>query len=139
MTYQVFCVLISDRIKAGLWSKQANALAVGMQRKRPLWLLHAMMLLASGLVATSFTVGKAIAGGMDPAVLTLIRFLIAVALFLPFIIRQHSLRLPDRKALFGYACISFALTGFFWLMFLSLRSTTALNTGVIFTLVPFLI
>lgn len=41
-----------------------------------------------------------------------------------------------RKRLFGYACISFTLTGFFWLMFLAMRSTTALNTGVIFTLVP---
>ncbi|MCI5223767.1 MAG: EamA/RhaT family transporter [Candidatus Electrothrix sp. AR4] len=80
--------------------------------------------------------GKAIADGMDPAVLTLVRFIIAALLFLPFIHRKYGLHLPDKKSLFGYACISFTLTGFFWLMFLSLRSTTALNTGVIFTLVP---
>jgi len=95
-----------------------------------------MMLLAASLVSTSFTVGKAIAAGMDPAVLTLIRFMIAALLFLPFISCQYGLRLPDRKTLLRYSLISFALTGFFWLMFLSLRSTTALNTGVIFTLVP---
>ena len=102
----------------------------------PLWLIHALMLLAAGLVSTSFTVGKAIAAGMDPAVLTLVRFVMAVLLFLPFIRYQYGLQLPTRRALLRYSIISFALTGFFWLMFLSLRSTTALNTGVIFTLVP---
>jgi drug/metabolite transporter (DMT)-like permease len=69
-------------------------------------------------------------------VLALIRFILAALVFLPFIHRKYGLHLPDRKSLFGYACISFVLTGFFWLMFLSLRWTTALNTGVIFTLVP---
>lgn len=102
----------------------------------PLWLVHAMMLLTAGLVSTSFTVGKAIAAGMDPAVLTLSRFMIAALLFLPFIRYQYGLQLPNKRTLFRYSIISFALTGFFWLMFLSLRSTTALNTGVIFTLVP---
>lgn len=95
-----------------------------------------MMLLTAGLVSTSFTVGKSIAEGMDPAVLTLVRFLIAALLFLPYIHRKYGLHLPEKKRLLGYSCISFTLTGFFWLMFLSLRSTTALNTGVIFTLVP---
>jgi drug/metabolite transporter (DMT)-like permease len=99
-------------------------------------LVHIMMLLAAALVSTSFTVGKAIAEGMDPAVLTLIRFIAAALLFLPFILNKYGLRLPTGKTLLGYSLISFALSGFFWLMFLSLRSTTALNTGVIFTLVP---
>ncbi|MCI5218780.1 MAG: DMT family transporter [Candidatus Electrothrix sp. LOE2] len=107
------------------------------QRKhKTLWPVHAMMLLCAGLVSTSFTVSKAIADGMDPAVLTLLRFVIAVLLFLPYIRWKYGLHLPEKKRLFGYACISFTLTGFFWLMFLSMRSTTALNTGVIFTLVP---
>ena len=101
-----------------------------------LWLLHALMLMSSALVSASFIVGKAIATGMDPAILTLVRFIIASAFFFPLILRRHGLKLPDKKSLLGYACISFTLTGFFWLMFLSLRSTTALNTGVIFTLVP---
>ena len=101
-----------------------------------LWLIHALMLLAAGLVSTSFTVGKAIATGMDPAVLTLVRFIIAALLFLPLIRHQYGLKLPHGRTLLYYSIISFALTGFFWLMFLSLRFTTALNTGVIFTLVP---
>jgi len=95
------------------------------------------MLLTAVLVSTSFTVSKAIAAGLDPAVLTLLRFALATLLFLPAAACQTGgLRLPDRRQLFGYACISFTLTSFFWLMFLALRSTTALNTGVIFTLVP---
>ncbi len=105
-------------------------------RPLPLWLVHSMMLLAAGLVSTSFTVGKSIAAGMDPAALTLVRFMAAALLFLPYIRSRHGLKLPDGKALLRYSIISLALTGFFWLMFLSLRSTTALNTGVIFTLVP---
>lgn len=106
------------------------------QHKKQLWFIHAMMLLCAVLVSTSFTVSKAIAHSMDPAVLTLLRFAIAALLFLPYIQYKHGLHLPEKKRLLGYACISFILTGFFWLMFLSLRSTTALNTGIIFTLVP---
>ncbi len=104
--------------------------------QQPLWRIHGLMLLTAGLVSTSFTVGKAITTGLDPAILTLLRFMTAVMLFLPWIVHRYGLQIPDKKQLLGYSCISFALTGFFWLMFLSLRTTTALNTGVIFTLVP---
>jgi drug/metabolite transporter (DMT)-like permease len=110
--------------------------AVEKTKALPLWLVHVLMVLTAGLVSTSFTVGKAITSGMDPAVLTLIRFLLAVLLFLPFIHFHYNLKPPSRPTLLRYSIISFALTGFFWLMFLSLRTTTALNTGVIFTLVP---
>jgi drug/metabolite transporter (DMT)-like permease len=102
----------------------------------PLWLVHGLMLLTAGLTSTSFTVGKAIASGMDPAVLTFLRFLIASALFAPLVKKHYGLTLPDWHTLLRYAVISLALTGFFWLMFVALQSTTALNTGVIFTLVP---
>ncbi|WLE97530.1 MAG: DMT family transporter [Candidatus Electrothrix communis] len=115
--------------------KASNA-GAHQQKKKPLWPIHAMMLLCAGLVSTSFTVSKAITDAMDPAVLTLLRFLIAALLFLPYIHYKYGLHLPKKKRMFGYACISFTLTGFFWLMFLAMRSTTALNTGVIFTLVP---
>ncbi len=101
-----------------------------------LWTVHGLMLVAAGLVSTSFTVGKAIAPGLDPAVLTLVRFLVAALLMLPWVARHYGLRLPDGAALLRYSLISGVLVGFFWLMFLSLRYTTALNTGVIFTLVP---
>ncbi len=101
-----------------------------------LWTVHGLMLVAAGLVSTSFTVGKAIAPGLDPAALTLVRFLVAALLMLPWVARHSGLHLPDSAALLRYSLISGVLAGFFWLMFLSLRYTTALNTGVIFTLVP---
>ncbi len=108
----------------------------GKTKALPLWVLHLMMLLASVLVATSFTVGKAIAPGLDPAALTLVRFVLAALIFLPYIRRRHGIRLPSLGALYRYSFISGALVAFFWLMFMALRFTSALNTSVIFTLVP---
>ncbi|NOX80650.1 MAG: DMT family transporter [Deltaproteobacteria bacterium] len=108
----------------------------GKTKALPLWILHLLMLLATVLVATSFTVGKAIAPGLDPAALTLVRFVLAALLFLPYIRRRHGIRLPSLGALCRYSFISGALVAFFWLMFLALRFTSALNTSVIFTLVP---
>ncbi len=108
----------------------------GKTKALPLWVLHLLMLLASVLVATSFTVGKAIAPGLDPAALTLVRFVLAALIFLPYIRRRHGISLPSLGALYRYSLISGALVAFFWLMFMALRLTSALNTSVIFTLVP---
>ncbi len=102
----------------------------------PRWLIHLLMLLTASLVSTSFTVGKAIADGMDPTVLTLIRFICATLFFLPYVHRKHGITRPVPTSLLRYSVISLVLVGFFILMFLSLQYTTALNTGVIFTLVP---
>ena len=101
-----------------------------------LWTLHLLMLLAATLVSTSFTVGKAIASGLDPIILTLIRFILASLLFLPYIQGRFGLFWPGWRALGRYSVISGALVMFFWLMFESLRYTTAFNTSIIFTLVP---
>ncbi len=105
-------------------------------KNQPLWLIHILMIFSSILVSTSFTVGKAITDGLDPAILTLIRFFVASIIFFPIVKLRYPLPFPSLKALFRYSIISGALVLFFWLMFLSLRYTTALNTGVIFTLVP---
>jgi drug/metabolite transporter (DMT)-like permease len=94
------------------------------------------MLLSAFLVSTSFTVGKAITPFMDPLVLTLVRFLLATLLFAPYVKRTFGVFYPGAIALLRYSLISAALVGFFWLMFLSLRVTNPLNTGVIFTTVP---
>jgi len=102
----------------------------------PLWSVHILLLVAATLVSTSFTVGKAIAAGLDPAILTLIRFTLAALLFFPYIYRHYGMQWPTFSALARYSIISGALVAFFWLMFLSLRFTSALNTSVIFTLVP---
>jgi drug/metabolite transporter (DMT)-like permease len=102
----------------------------------PQWVYHLLMLVASVLVSTSFTVGKAITDDLDPVILTLIRFLIASVLFLPYIVRHFGFARPSLASFGRYSLISGALIMFFWLMFLALRYTSALNTSVIFTLVP---
>ncbi len=102
----------------------------------PASFVHALMLLAAALVSTSFTVGAAIAHDLDPQLLTLLRFTLAAFLFAPLAGRRRPLRLPSPARLAGYATIAFCLTGFFWLMFLALRFTTALNTSAIYTTVP---
>ncbi|MHB1351526.1 MAG: DMT family transporter [Desulfobulbaceae bacterium] len=111
-------------------------LAHGATAAPPLWSLHLLMLLAAILVSTSFTVGKAIANGLDPIILTLVRFILAALLFLPYVQRRFGLPWPGWAALGRYSVISGALVMFFWLMFESLRFTSAFNTSVIFTLVP---
>ena len=107
-----------------------------VQSHPPLWRVHGLMVLAAILVSTSFVVGKAVADGLDPAVLTLIRFLLATLLFAPYVCRRHGLQIPTWRSLRGYAMISAVLVAFFWFMFASLRYTSALNTSAIFTLVP---
>lgn len=107
-----------------------------MQSNYSLWRVHGLMVFAAILVSTSFVVGKAITDGLDPAVLTLLRFGLAALLFAPYVGRRHGLRVPAWSALRGYATISAALVAFFWCMFASLRFTSALNTSALFTLVP---
>ncbi len=102
----------------------------------PLWVVHSLMLLAAVLVSSSFTVGKAITHGLDPAVLILVRYLLATLLFAPILVAKKSLSLPSVRQLGGYSAISASTVGFFWCMFEALRYTSALNTSIIFTLVP---
>ena len=97
--------------------------------------VHLLMVVCTTLVSTSFTVGAAIAHDLDPAVLTLVRFVIAGLVLAPIVFQRGG---------FGFswsftgrcAIISGCLVAFFWCMFLALRYTTALNTSVLFTLVP---
>jgi drug/metabolite transporter (DMT)-like permease len=97
--------------------------------------IHLLMIVCATLVSTSFTVGAAIAAALDPAVLTLLRFVMASVILAPIIHLQHGLRVS--AGLLGRcSIISGCLVIFFWCMFLALRYTTALNTSVIFTLVP---
>lgn len=102
----------------------------------PLWAVHALMVLAALVVSSSFTVGEAIAHALPPTVLLLIRYLVATGCMVPLLLRNYSLALPPARQLGGYAVISACTVGFFWCMFAALRITTAINTSIIFTLVP---
>ena len=97
--------------------------------------IHLLMVLCAALVSTSFTVGAAITAGLDPAVLTLVRFIVATCLLGPYVFIRFGLQFS--WSLFRRsAVISLCLVTFFFCMFLALRFTSALNTSVIFTLVP---
>jgi drug/metabolite transporter (DMT)-like permease len=102
----------------------------------PLWSVHCLMLIASIIVSSSFTVGEAITHGLDPSVLLLVRYVVAVLCLAPILVLNHGFSLPSSRQLGGYSLISASTVGFFWCMFEALRYTNALNTSVIFTLVP---
>ncbi len=102
----------------------------------PLWGVHSLMLVSTIIVSTSFTVGEAITHGLEPSILILIRYILAVLCFAPVLAFTHGFTLPPVRQLLGYSAISASTVGFFWCMFESLRYTTALNTSIIFCLVP---
>jgi drug/metabolite transporter (DMT)-like permease len=97
--------------------------------------IHLLMGGCAFLVSTSFIVGKAITQGLDPAVLTLVRFLLATVFLFPYVYKFHGLQF-SWSIVGRCSVISLSLVAFFYSMFLSLRYTSALNTSVIFTLVP---
>jgi len=113
-----------------------SASQIRTDKTLPLWLVHCLMLLAAVIVSSSFTVGEAITHGLDPAVLLLVRYFLAASCLAPILIFNHGLALPSLRRLAGYSVISASTVGFFWCMFEALRYTNALNTSVIFTLVP---
>ncbi len=104
--------------------------------RAPLVRVHAQLLLGRALVATSFPVGAAIAHGLQPERLTLLRFALATLLFAPYVAWRHGLAMPSARALAGYALIGGCLVTFFWCMFAALRLTTALNAAALFTVLP---
>lgn len=98
--------------------------------------VHILMLITILLAASSFPVGAIITHSLPPATLMFLRFVIAVLLFAPYIFYKHGLHIPSRQALLSYTLISIPLVVFFWCMFESLRYTSVLNTGALYTLVP---
>jgi len=97
--------------------------------------IHLLMVICATLVSTSFTVGAAITAELDPAILTLVRFILASCIFGPWVYFRYGLGF-SWSLFYRSALISGCLVVFFCCMFLSLRYTSALNTSVIFALVP---
>mgnify|MGYP000506914696 CR=1 FL=1 len=98
--------------------------------------VHAQLLLARSLVATSFIVGAMITHGLAPERLVLVRFALATLLFAPYVVWRHGWAMPSARQLAGYAAISASLVVFFWCMFEALRLTSSLNAAAIFTMMP---
>jgi len=97
---------------------------------------HVAMLGATFLISTSFPIGAAITSDLDSLVLTFMRFALAALLFMPFIIWRYGWHIPSLRDFLRYAVLSACLVAFFWGMFVALRTTSALNTAVIFTITP---
>ena len=99
---------------------------------------HVMVMLATSLVAGSFLASAQLAGLVNPFSLTLLRFTGAVVILLPFILSVKKWRSKVFSTLPRSMVISFFYSLFFICQFESLKMTTALNTGTLYTLVPLL-
>ena len=98
--------------------------------------VHAAVFVAMFLISFSYPVGEAIANELDTGVLLFLRFAVATIVFGSLVAWRHGLAWPGWRAIAGYAAISTSLVAFFWCMFYGLRTTSALNTGAISTLIP---
>ena len=98
--------------------------------------VHGAVFVAMFLISFSYPVGEAIANELDTGVLLFLRFGLATAIFGPLVAWRHGPIWRGWRALGGYAAISVSLVAFFWCMFFALRTTSALNTGAISTLIP---
>jgi len=97
---------------------------------------HFLVLLATILVAGSFLASEKLAGIINSFSLTLLRFLGAAVLLLPFILFNRTRRNAVIPTLPRAMAISFFYAAFFIGFFQSLTITTSLNTGTLFTLLP---
>lgn len=98
--------------------------------------VHALMLFASATVAGSFVASAAITDRLDPGVLNLLRFAIAAGAMGLIVGLKYGVRWPGLAALGRYTLMSAPLVAFFWCLFEALRTTTALNTSAVLTVVP---
>ncbi len=94
------------------------------------------MLCYAILIGTTFPVGEAITGGLDPAALTFVRFVVAAAAFGLVLLLRGELARPSRSLIVRSGVIGALMAVFFVAMFEALRWTSALSTGALFTLVP---
>jgi len=98
--------------------------------------VHALMLIIMILVAGSFPVAGLITDALAPELMMFVRFLLAALLFAPFVFLKNGWHIPTIDRLLAYALISIPLVIFFWCMFESLRYTSVINTGALYTIVP---
>jgi drug/metabolite transporter (DMT)-like permease len=98
--------------------------------------IHLLMVVASMTVAGSFVASAAITERLDPGVLNLIRFMIATGAMGLIVGFRYRLSWPGWPAMLRYALLSAPLVAFFWCLFEGLRTTTALNTSALLTIVP---
>ena len=99
---------------------------------------HLLALLVTLLVAGSFISSEKLSGVVNPFSLTLLRFVIAAFTLLPFVLFKAQYRKGIIRVLPRSLIMSVFFSVFFICMFEALKTTTPLNTGTLYTLVPFL-
>lgn len=93
------------------------------------------LLLWVSLMASSFVVSEQLIPFANSIASTSLRFLLATILMLPFI-GKVSIEQLNYKLFFHYSVISLFLVLFFIGLFEALKTTTAMRTSVIYTLLP---
>jgi drug/metabolite transporter (DMT)-like permease len=97
---------------------------------------HLFVLLATFLVAGSFIASAKLSGVIDSISLTLFRFFIACLLLAPIILLKKNFREKVFATMPKAMIISLFFSLYFIGLFKALETTSALNTGTLFTLVP---
>lgn len=97
---------------------------------------HILIIIATILVAGSFIVTQKLAGLISPFSLILLRFFASAVILSPLILARRKYREKIISTMPRALIISFFYAGYFVLMFIALETTTALNTGALYTLVP---
>lgn len=99
---------------------------------------HLAMLGFSAAVAGSFSLGAMVANEIDPAALTLLRFVLAGTLLLVVAAFGPGIRRDDISAPWRFAVIGGIYALYFVLMFEGLKTAPAVSTAAVFTLSPLL-
>lgn len=99
---------------------------------------HLLVFLATFLVAGSFIASAKLSGIIDSISLTLFRFVLASLFLAPIIFLNKRFRIKVLSTLPRAMIISLFYSFYFILFFKALESTTALNAGTLYTLVPLL-
>lgn len=99
---------------------------------------HLAMLTFSASVAGSFSLGAIIANDIDPAALTVARFVLAAAILLAVAALGPGLRRADLVAPWRFGVIGGIYAVYFVLMFEGLKTAPAVATAAVFTLSPVL-
>lgn len=101
------------------------------------WLLsnNVFLLLWVSLMASSFVVSADLIPYANSIASTGLRFILASLLMLPIVVINYQ-SIGSKKIYFQYSIISLFLVMFFIGLFEALKTTTAMRTSVIYTLVP---
>jgi len=94
-----------------------------------------ILLLWVSLMASSFVVSEQLIPFANPVASTGLRFILATLMMLA-LVKGAPFKLLTRKILLHYSLISVCLVLFFLGLFETLKTTTALKTSVIYTLLP---